>query len=651
MKKFLLFVFALAILGSAVAQKAGRQFASVSKHAAPVNKEIMDTKTTTPGIPANQYFQRESKGTTDLSKILLGSARNIYGGLLVYQNCLNYNKDLNTILFTHRGNDKGSLATYLTGNDVILEISADQGASFSQKAGLADGLLHRYPSSVFINDEGNSDTANTYIAIAGPRPNAAGWIANYYASEKYDLTEQNIQDFPDDGTFLELIRSSLTYTTDGKVHISGLSTVLNSAQTAYLQAKIFYMNGTWNTGTKQIDWESENSVEPNLVAAPSDNGLYLDGAFTKTAWSKDGSVGYMVMLGADNRPTNKPTTAPIIWKSTNGGTTWTLLDYFNWASLPAITDNIFPTKYDTTVYEPYFEEAGIVLDDNNKPHIFGIVRGGYSANLDSLSYIYIRSSTGTIMDGNVVELYMDESNAWQGIWVDSISADAVSAAKSPYISSPDNIGWDHRLSASTSEDRTKVFCTWTDSDWIFWGTEAYDFNPDLKGWGRDVASNMATDVINFTANTDLWGLAFFHYVSPNLITKADHYELPFVIADINTSGMQADEPVYYYYVNGIDFGLWTGIDQKDGKNASVATPCYPNPFTGSTRTDVTLHQSANVSISVSNIAGQVLSTKNYGTLTTGTHTLTIDGSNLSSGVYFYTVTVGDQKFNNKMIVK
>ena len=93
-----------------------------------------------------------------------------------------------------------------------------------------------------------------------------------------------------------------------------------------------------------------------------------------------------------------------------------------------------------------------------------------------------------------------------------------------------------------------------------------------------------------------------------------------------------------------------GTNDHSAAKSSIASVCYPNPFSGSTKVDVTVEKPANVTISVTDITGQMISSTNYGTMTTGKHTITIDGTNLHSGVYFYSITVGDQKFNSKMIV-
>jgi uncharacterized phage-associated protein len=64
-----------------------------------------------------------------------------------------------------------------------------------------------------------------------------------------------------------------------------------------------------------------------------------------------------------------------------------------------------------------------------------------------------------------------------------------------------------------------------------------------------------------------------------------------------------------------------------------------------------VNKNSTVNVNITNVAGQKVVSYDYGVVLTGTKKLTIDNSNLNRGVYFCTVTVGDQKFTNKMIVK
>ena len=93
-----------------------------------------------------------------------------------------------------------------------------------------------------------------------------------------------------------------------------------------------------------------------------------------------------------------------------------------------------------------------------------------------------------------------------------------------------------------------------------------------------------------------------------------------------------------------------GVQENSAKNVSVSSN-YPNPFTGETRFDINLKSKSNVTVEVYNVLGKVVKTINAGNLNTGAHTIKIDASGLSSGVYTYTVTVGAEKLTGKMMIK
>jgi hypothetical protein len=49
------------------------------------------------------------------------------------------------------------------------------------------------------------------------------------------------------------------------------------------------------------------------------------------------------------------------------------------------------------------------------------------------------------------------------------------------------------------------------------------------------------------------------------------------------------------------------------------------------------------------MVGQVLTTRDLGTVSAGSHRYTLDASNLGTGVYFCTLTINGGKFSAKMI--
>jgi hypothetical protein len=68
---------------------------------------------------------------------------------------------------------------------------------------------------------------------------------------------------------------------------------------------------------------------------------------------------------------------------------------------------------------------------------------------------------------------------------------------------------------------------------------------------------------------------------------------------------------------------------------------YPNPFNPSTTISFTIPQAQHVSLVVFDALGREVATLVDSELGSGTHTVTFDGQNLSSGVYIYRIRAGD----------
>jgi hypothetical protein len=86
------------------------------------------------------------------------------------------------------------------------------------------------------------------------------------------------------------------------------------------------------------------------------------------------------------------------------------------------------------------------------------------------------------------------------------------------------------------------------------------------------------------------------------------------------------------------------------ESAFAVAQNYPNPSATSTMISFTLPNSGEVQFSVRNIMGQDMEAINLGSQSAGTHTLKMNTSKLSSGIYFYTVKAGDKEITKKMIV-
>ena len=121
---------------------------------------------------------------------------------------------------------------------------------------------------------------------------------------------------------------------------------------------------------------------------------------------------------------------------------------------------------------------------------------------------------------------------------------------------------------------------------------------------------------------------------------------------------------YYYFVtaysrnwvegapsNVVEHYTATSIDQGDQiASGFTLEQNYPNPFNPTTQIRFSLGQPIHATLTVYDVMGRVVATLVDQPMSAGTHSAVFNASNLSSGVYIYTLRAGEFTQTNKMLL-
>ncbi len=97
--------------------------------------------------------------------------------------------------------------------------------------------------------------------------------------------------------------------------------------------------------------------------------------------------------------------------------------------------------------------------------------------------------------------------------------------------------------------------------------------------------------------------------------------------------------------------ILSGVIERPRLNEATVSQNYPNPFSEITTIYVNLEERAELSLDVTNLVGQTVLTIPASTYSPGKVELSIDGSDLETGVYFYTVRSGKEAITKKMVIE
>ncbi len=596
------------------------------------------------------------------------------------RNCLTYNKNINAVMFTHRKSVEWAFTTPAGANSGTIQSTwtTNNGTSFDSTIVFVDGTnLGRYPGAAIYSPTGNTTASGAKTVVAGRTTGGTGWTGNYFTFGP--LTTSTITT-----TNQFYLANYATNSTGGNSlggHFANPANCMQEANGTIWNAASLYagdINGT--TGATQLlsgievikastsdngvsfVWKSDSIKPAFMVRADGSNIVWGDPVL---AFSPDGQTGYAVINGIEAGATgSRRAYQPIVYKTSNGGNTWSQVNAaYDWAAgqNPCLMATIPPVQTNPNLAKPWFSSDygwDATVDNTNRLHLICVVNGCGSDHNDSLASRYAYDYKTRFP--YIWDLVTTGNGTWSEYLVDSLITSELTTKQaenpwtSPAGSADPKLEYDNRIQVSRTSDGTRIFVGWSDSDTNLTGN-IYNISPDIYFKAINAGNlNMAAK-INITN-----GIGDCHFMMMSDIAMEPapgQYQVPFTYT--TNGNWNSETAVTHYYVNDAvvaDAAISTpytchfiGISESKGAIESVAQN-FPNPFDNNTTVKVSLKSAEDIQLSVYNTMGQMVAYKAVKG-SAGVNNMTVDASNLISGIYFYTIRVNGNVITKKMTVQ
>jgi len=680
MKKVLLLGVAL-LLGLAVVSQAQLRGKYTTYKAPDKNYVAIDPVPTTQGSSVITPLPNQTKSANVVTVLTLGTSANGlgwgYGG--GQRDHLWADNDLKAVVYTHRmgpgatppsfsgylamdhaGNYGATLADWAVNYQVYAATLNSGGTYYADAA--------RYPLGAIYNPAGNTTLTNSYLVYFAANLSDAtySWGGYSYGRGKWGTQSDSTKHlswyappprrYIPEGFFISA--TGKAFMADKQYdQVSGVA-----------PEGIYLGTGTWNSSTNDYSYTySTLNLDNPFGAGVNSPRVQADPSGQHVWISCVGNNG-----GAT--PVFDSTYYPIFWHSSDGGATFGapipitldgpnglagILNYISDARLEIVYGGTPPPR-DQVAYTAAFD-GDLTVDKWGNPHQIigvGLPGGGFSIISPDGANSPDFDSTLAVFD-----IYsIDRGTTWCARMVGISKHFRGRFPSDTYVE-------DQRVNISRNATGDKIFYTYNDT-WVSSATD--NSSPDIFARGWDLLTNKLTNASGADAATNA---TYLSDVTQNAV-GGDQAQMVFTKTDGSSQipmvcealvGNDIAQAVTFKYVTNFSFA--PGDFTISGSSGPWGTPClfpvginepvaastisasvYPNPVKEMATVKVTVPTDGSVSVQITNLVGQTVMsmTKN---VTTGVNTFNLDGSQLTSGVYFYTVKQGSQKVTGKIIVE
>ena len=425
-------------------------------------------------LAANDYYMAQCASVQTG-----GSSSNMFTLIRNGTSSIAANKALNSIVFIHR-NDAGLFGG--NSGNLRFDYSANGGTSWTTNQGVLNNLntnLARYPNIAIYNPVANTNTANAYLSYMAPTIDAtlSTWNGEVTGVSQFNAT----------GTTETYNQNGIGTTWQANSLVNGAPGVFWAIDPLGTTGFNIY-RGVWNSLTSDISWSINYVCTPTFSYFPLLTEVDYNIAFDPT-----GMIGYFCFASHVSGGPSQTALYPTLYKTTNGGSSWTGPITVDLTQFSCITSNtVSPNVPSMNV------GSDLVVDANGNPHI-----------LTTLG-----NATNYVFNYGLWH-HMYDITLKSGLWV-AYDLGNVNGAPNIFGTSPNIATQWQAPQAARSADGSKVFFTWTDNTGYTLG--AVNSSPDLIGKAYNVTNDTWTQTKNFTScNVTTAGKILFPHIAPEVL--------------------------------------------------------------------------------------------------------------------------------------
>ncbi len=378
------------------------------------------------------------------------------------------------------------------------------------------------------------------------------------------------------------------------------------------------------------------------ITLPGMDSLYHDG-FSADSYNWGSPHGDTIYFGCGGHWSDT-----FIMKSTDNGETW--------VKIPVLSNANAKLASTVTYVPPFYSSDGAIaveMDKNGVIHMAFGKGGGYMSGGTSYIYvnvnglIYWNTTMPMVQDSLDLDSLEAHGNLIAYVFDGPNPGDTIVAAPSY------RVGMSSHPSISIDQ-YNNIYLLYSA---VTPGNPSPDPYNYRHMWCRAKFHNKPQWTPMKDLNDGVFYL-FYEFAFPNMAKRVLNNNLNVIYQTSNQPGSAVQVTTIPVHDNSYEHRVipvsayWpTSVPESSAGSKNYVGQNYPNPVKDATSFVVNVDKPANVTVEVSNVMGQRLMTIDKGFVNGGAQKYTLDCSQFTSGIYFYTVKINEEAYTHKMIVE